>query len=168
MDVHDELAALRQQTSSQLKARYAQVFGEKARSSNKPWLIRRIAWRLQANREGDLSERARQRARELANDADLRLRPPKKDRPAPGANGNQNNGFRRDPRLPIDGCITRVYKGEQFLVQVTDRGFEYQNQIYKSLSAVAKEITGTHTNGYLFFRLGKHAQTRTHSQGEPL
>ncbi len=167
MDVHNEVAALQRQTSSQLKARYAQVFGEEARSGNKPWLIRRIAWRLQANREGDLSERARQRARELANDADLRFRPPKKDRPTPGANGHQNDGFRHDPRLPMDGCITRVYKGEQLLVQVTDRGFEYQNQIYKSLSAVAKAITGSHTNGYLFFRLGKHAQAQTLSQGEP-
>jgi hypothetical protein len=52
------------------------VFGEATRAGNKSWLIKRIAWRLQALAEGDLSERARQRAKELANDADLRLSPP--------------------------------------------------------------------------------------------
>jgi hypothetical protein len=51
--------------------------GEIRSEVNKSWLIKRIAWRLQALAEGDLSERARQRAKELANDADLRLSPPK-------------------------------------------------------------------------------------------
>ena len=40
-------------------------------------------------------------------------------------------------------------------VKVLAQGFEYEGEIYKSLSAVAKKITGTHCNGYLFFRLTK-------------
>ena len=46
------------------------------------WLIKRIAWRMQANHEGGLTERARQRARELACDADLRLSAPRMRPPA--------------------------------------------------------------------------------------
>ena len=41
-------------------------------------------------------------------------------------------------------------------VQVPARGFAYQGQVFKSLSAVAKAITGSHCNGYWFFRLAQH------------
>src|ERR1700681_2531763 len=60
-----------------LQKRYRELFGEESKSSNKQFLFRRIAWRLQANDEGDLSERARRRATEIADDRDLRLRAPK-------------------------------------------------------------------------------------------
>ena len=43
-------------------------------------------------------------------------------------------------------------------VTVLADGFEYQGHVYRSLSAVAKAVTGTHTNGYLFFRLGAYAE----------
>ena len=66
-----------------------EVFGEPARSSHKPHLIKRIAWRTQANREGGLSERALRRAAEVANDADLRLTMPG-DRPTDKQQGNNN------------------------------------------------------------------------------
>src|SRR5262249_4701331 len=68
MNAHwaDELATLGQLTVARLRARYAELFGEETRVGNKLWLIRRVAWRLQALAEGDLSQRARQRAAELA------------------------------------------------------------------------------------------------------
>jgi hypothetical protein len=57
--------------------------------------------------------------------------------------------------LPPPGTIiTRRYKGEVLQVKVLPHGFEYQGEVYSSLSAVAKAITGSHCNGYLFFRLG--------------
>ena len=68
-----ELAALTRLGVSELRTRYAELFGEPTRTGNKTWLVRRIAWRLQALAEGELSERARRRAEELARDADLRL-----------------------------------------------------------------------------------------------
>jgi hypothetical protein len=72
-----ELAALDRLTVTQLRQKHIEVFGEQTRSGNKDWLRKRIAWRMQANTWGDLSERARQRAEELANDADLRTNAPK-------------------------------------------------------------------------------------------
>src|ERR1700690_1793158 len=60
-----------------LQKRYRELFGEDSKSSNKQFLFRRIAWRLQANAEGDLSERARGRAVDIADDRDLRVRAPK-------------------------------------------------------------------------------------------
>src|ERR1700681_4618602 len=60
-----------------LQKKYQQTFGGESRSSNKQYLFRRIAWRLQANAEGGLSERACHRAVQIADEADLRTRAPK-------------------------------------------------------------------------------------------
>jgi hypothetical protein len=70
LNVGKEVAVLKRMTVRELRVRYAEVFGEETRAGNKPWLVKRIAWRLQSLAEGDLSDRARQRAAELANDAE--------------------------------------------------------------------------------------------------
>src|SRR5262245_52885349 len=57
-----EIAALPRLRVSELRAKFAVVCGEPTPSHNKVWLVKRIAWRLQAQAEGDLSQRARQRA----------------------------------------------------------------------------------------------------------
>lgn len=75
--VEKELASLRRKSVNDLRAQYAEVFGESTNARHKEWLIKRIIWRLQTVAEGDLTERARRRAEELANDADIRLQPPK-------------------------------------------------------------------------------------------
>src|ERR1035437_9572296 len=67
-----EIEGLRRLTVGGLRDKYREVFGEESRSNHKDFLFRRIAWRLQANAEGGLSERAHRRALEIANDADLR------------------------------------------------------------------------------------------------
>ena len=74
MTIEAQINRLRAMTVSQLQAKYLEVFGEPTNSHNKDWLVKRIAWRMQALAEGPLSERARKRAAELANDADLRVR----------------------------------------------------------------------------------------------
>jgi hypothetical protein len=163
-----KLAELQRLSATQLRLRYAEIFGEPTRTGNKPWLIKRLAWRLQALTEGDLSERARQRAAELANDADLRLSPPRA-RPhrasSPGPDTGQPHATmevtppHHDERLPPPGSILiRVYKGQKHEVKILQHGFEYQGQVFGSLSAVAKQITGTHCNGFWFFHLGRYSK----------
>ena len=66
--VGKELAALQRLGVPQLKARYAELFGEQPDTKNRAWLVKRLSWRLQALAEGDLSERARRRAAELGGD----------------------------------------------------------------------------------------------------
>src|SRR5262244_1266801 len=79
------IADLQRLTMHQLRLRYAELFGETTTAKNRTWLLRRVAWRLQSLAEGDLSQRARQRAVELANDADLRITVPRLKQPAPVA-----------------------------------------------------------------------------------
>jgi hypothetical protein len=156
INVAKEVAHLGKLGTADLRARYAEVFGEPTRSGNRPWLVKRIAWRLQALAEGGLSDRARQRAEELARDADLRLRPPAEIATGRFARATPTPctiPFKADQRVPAPGTIlTRRYKGEDLRVQVLADGFEYDGQVYGSLSAVAKAVTGTHCNGYHFFR----------------
>ena len=73
-----EIERLRKLKTKALQARYQELFGEETRSSNQAHLFRRIAWRLQARAEGELSERARKRAGELADETALRLRAPQR------------------------------------------------------------------------------------------
>ncbi len=160
LNIAKEVAALKRLPMKDLKARYADVFGETTNAANRIWLVRRIAWRLQAQAEGDLSERARRRAAELANDADLRLSPPQAIvAPAePEQPASEVLSLKTDARLPPPGSIlTKRYKGETLLVKVLANGFEFEGEVFKSLSAVARQITGSHCNGFHFFRLGKEA-----------
>jgi hypothetical protein len=157
LDIAKEVAQLRRMGVNDLRAKYAEVFGEATRTKNRPWLVKRIAWRMQVLAEGDLSERARQRAAELARDADLRLRPPTSE-PAVVSFPEERATtraipFKADDRLPAAGTVlVRRYKGEDLQVRVLGDGFEFGGQVYASLSSVARAITGSHCNGYHFFR----------------
>jgi hypothetical protein len=153
LNIVNEVAALQRLTIGQLRQRFAEEFGEATPASNRTWLIKRIAWRLQAQAEGDLSERARRRATELAQDADLRLNPPRSKTTPVTPPEPVSVSTPIDQRLPPPGTIlTRPYKGQQLHVQVLTEGFAYAGTVFPSLSAVAKAITGTHCNGFHFFR----------------
>jgi hypothetical protein len=155
MNIAKEVAALGRLTVKDLRAKHVEIFGEATRSGNKDWLRKRIAWRIQANASGDLSERARRRADELANDADLRTTAPKDTQVAITTTASVAfRGFDHDSRLPMPGAILRrPYKGREVVARVLPRGFEYEGEVYRTLSAVARAVTGTHWNGYHFFDL---------------
>ncbi len=150
--IQKQVDALAEMTVAELREKYAEVFGEPTRSRHKRFLQKRITWGLQAREEGGLSERAKRRAAELARDTDLRLLAPR----------TEVHEFKpkRDRRLPMPGTvITRVYKGEEIAVTVLDEGFEFRGDVYKSLSAVAKAATGSHWNGFHFFKLPREPRS---------
>ena len=148
-----EVARLQTLTTDQLRNEYRRYVGEEPRSRNRQWLFRRTAWAYQASIYGGLSERAKQRLAELAPTAELALRTP------PGrVHGvvQATPGPTRDKRIPRPGTVLlRAYKGQRLVVEVTRDGFEYDGRPFRSLSAVAREITGTHWNGLMFFGLAK-------------
>ena len=156
-----KLAALRQMGVTELRAKYLEVFGEPTHSGNRQYLFKKVAWRIQSLAEGGLSERARRRAEELARDCDIRTTVPRAPTTTPGMTQrtvtlSMPTGDGRD-RLPIPGTVlTRTYRGKHVAVTVLGDGmFEFEGQTYKSLSAIAKAVTGSHWNGYLFFGLTK-------------
>ena len=149
---------LRKLSVPALQKRYRDVIGEPLRSSNKLYLFRRIAWKLQAQSLGDLSERARRRAVGLASDADVPSRQHIQAQPGTGRPVSPLGSSRsqRDWRLPPPGTLlARRFQGRDVLVKILEDGFEYQKQHFRSLSAIAREVTGTRWNGLLFFGLAE-------------
>jgi hypothetical protein len=141
-----------------LKRTYRELFGEESKSSNRQFLYRRVAFRIQANAEGDLSERARRRAFDIADDRDLRVRAPKEFVAQPESWSPSVDRTRppKDYRLPGPGALlTRRVGDRQIIVKVLTEGFEYESRRYRSLSAIAREVTGTRWNGLLFFGLAE-------------
>ena len=160
-NLRQEIENLRTLKIKDLKLRYRELFGEESPSSNYQHLFRRLAWRLQARAEGDLSERARQRAAVLAEDVDLRLRAPRRFWKELSTGTNTESVALRDPRLPAPGTILqRKYQDAIVTVTVREEGFEYNNRNYASLSAIAQHVTGTRWNGYLFFGLMRNLRDR--------
>ena len=154
----NEIEQLRRATVRELRVRYLELFGQPSRSNHKQFLFRRVAWRLQALAYGELSEQARQRALALAHDADLRIKAPSHLVGAapqlllPTLQSRSKPG--RDQRLPASGSVLqRKFKGQTVVVQVLTDGFQYQDRFYRSLSAIARQVTGTQWNGYAFFHV---------------
>ena len=161
-NIGKEVAALRRLSTQDLLARYAELFGEQVwKTGNRVWLVKRIAWRLQALDEGDLSERARRRAADLANDADLRLSPPRPHKQRPLAivqPGPPGRAAKRNTLRP-GTILARKYRGAMLEVRVLADGFAFGGTTYASLSAVAKAITGSHCSGQHFFGLTPKGET---------
>ena len=149
--IQQEVEALRARPLEKICQRYRELFGEEPRLRHRESLVRRIAWRLQANAEGGLSERARRRALEIAHDSDVRLLPPR------GVESPFDGWFastRSDRRIPPPGTVlSREYCGRTISVKVLARGFEFEGREYRSLSAIAYEVTHTRWNGLAFFGL---------------
>ena len=123
----------------ELRAEYERLFGEPSRSCNRRHLIRRLAWRIQAEAEGGLSDRARVRAEELADEHGLRLSAPRTE--GDPAEPQKPSGRRR---LAPGTVLVRSYKGRMIEVTVTEDGFLHEGETYRSLSALARAVTGSH------------------------
>ena len=145
-----EIAALNNKPLKDLKEQYLKLYGpKKVVPANKTFLVKRIAYKLQELKHGGLSQAAQDKADTLIQKHD-----PVNSKSVRSKNGDIKKS-NRDPRLPIPGSvITKVYKGKKLEVKVLEKGFEYKGKAYRSLSGIAKDITGNGWNGYLFFRCG--------------
>jgi hypothetical protein len=145
-----EIMTLKNAPVEELVMRYKELYGEDATGTHRLYLWRKVAYRLQEREQGSLSAKAKGQLKILIEEYDpinnKALRPDKPASCLPIAS--------KDKRLPIPGTvITKEYKDSKYRVKVLENGFEYNGKIHKTLSAIAKEITGAHWNGYLFFNL---------------
>ena len=133
------LAALKTASTPALKAQWRELYGTEPPRYNRPFLESRLAYRIQELAYGGLRPATVARLEALAAEFDDK-------RP-----GRRN----RVPRaLPIAGTrLIRDWDGVEHCVTVRDDGLEYQGRPYKSLSAVARAITGSRWNGWVFFGL---------------
>jgi len=160
-DMAAQVSALSDMTVAELREKYEEAFGEPARSRNKDYLRKKVAWRIQELAEGGLSDRAQARIDSLAAKASIDWRKPEPEEKS------VDQEPQRDARLPVAGTvITRTYKGVEHHVTVLEEGFEYQGARYTGLSRIAREITGTNWNGFLFFKLQRRSREPAREIGE--
>jgi len=150
-----QLHALQGLSTPQLRAKYCELFGEDTHSHNREFLFKRIAWRLQEQTYGGLSQRTKARLTTLVDESLIRVRPPKDFQPGVDAGSAPD----LTPATPCAGkIISRLYKGKRIEVEMLDNGFLYEGTVYASLSAVAKTVTGSHCSGRAFFGLAGKEQ----------
>lgn len=124
------------------------LYGKEPVASNRPYLMKRLAYRIQELAYGGLSERAHKMMDEIL------------DLHGFDENGGNLDGRRTEKKrkagMPVVGTrLVREWNGRKYEVTVIHGGFDYEGRRYKSLTAIATAITGTHWNGRAFFGLKK-------------
>lgn len=137
VDVPTELDALRDMSRGDLLELWSlEEFGALPRKTSTPFLARLLAYELQARQHGGLRKRTRSALQAIV------------------ANGV--------PESPVKVATTgtrlvREWNGVRHVVDVTKEGAVYRGNTYRSLSAVAREITGARWSGPRFFGLQRKA-----------
>jgi hypothetical protein len=141
-----QIAELETLPAARLEDRWRALFGSDPPACQRRFLVKRLAYRIQELAYGGLSEAARTRMEEIAQEAGM-----DEEASLPGR-GRRTRDRKRE--LPVAGTrLVRVWDGRRHEVTVTVTGFEFEGRPYRSLSAIANAITGGHWNGNVFFGL---------------
>ncbi len=133
------LASLQTATAAELKEQWRTLFGKEPPPFNRAYLVSRLSYRVQELAYGGLKPETRARLEALGEQLD-------------GGNVVLRR-IRADSR-PLPGTrLLREHDGVQHVVTVRADDFEYEGRPYRSLSAIARHITGTRWNGWTFFGL---------------
>ena len=138
-DVLGRLAALKTAPAAELQAQWRELFGKEALPHNRSFLQSRLAYRIQELAYGGLKPETLRRLEALGEQLD---------------GGNIALRRIRMDDKPVTGTrLVRTYQGANYSVTVKSDGYEWEGRPYKSLSAIARAITGTRWNGWTFFGL---------------
>jgi hypothetical protein len=141
-----QIADLETLPAAKLGDRWRALFGTEPPAYQRRFLVKRLAYRLQELAYGGISEAARARMEEIAQEAGL-------DEEA-SLPGRGHRAHKRSRELPVAGTrLVRMWDDRRYEVTVTATGFEFEGRPYRSLSAIANAITGGHWNGRVFFGL---------------
>lgn len=135
------IATLKKIPTPDLREMWRELFETEPPRQNRRFLESRLAYRIQELEYGELRPATIARLEALGEDLD---------------GGNTEVRHKRTDNRPITGTrLIREFQGVEHCVTVLTDSFEYQGRPYKSLSAIARAITGTRWNGWVFFGLRK-------------
>ena len=145
-DIRAEIARLEAQSVKELTAHYEALHGRPPRNKDRRHLVRRCTLKAQEAATGGLSGKAREVLDGLM--AEIQI---------PGApQATIRASIPRDPKKPpVGSVLTRVWREQEIRVIVHEDGYEWNEERYRSLTAVAAAVTGAKWNGRLFFNLTK-------------
>ncbi|KMK65966.1 DUF2924 domain-containing protein [Puniceibacterium sp. IMCC21224] len=139
------LAALKTTSTADLKQQWRELFDSEPPPFNRRYLESRLAYRIQELAYGGLKPETVKRLEALGEHLD---------------GGDRKKSRIRADLTPIVGTrLIREWQGVEHVVTVTADGFDWQGRPYKSLSAIARAITGTRWNGWVFFGLKNHRRS---------
>ena len=155
------IAALQGMSLGEIRGEFEKVFGKPSLSRDRKVLVKRIAEKIQGDAAGSKTEKAEAKAEAPKPTLTVKFERKGKAKAAGKAKkaGKEKRTKprltdQRDPRLPKVGTtITKEWHGKKLLVRVLDDGFEYDGKPFRSLSGLARHITGQIINGYGFFAL---------------
>ena len=157
MNTAEQIKQVEDLRGAALRERFREMTGVETRSNNRAWIVKRIVHAIQARTEGVPDAPSAPTAATRAEAAPLR--PKKAARAKTERTARAPEKRVRDPRLPQPGTvIEREHDGKTIRVKVLEDGFEYRNKTYRSLSAIAREVTNVSWNGWLFFKLIPYAK----------
>ena len=132
-----QLAAMQRLSVNELKTKWEALFGTPAPNNARAFLELRIGYRIQELTYGGLTRETRRVLDLLADEIEGKI---------------TRKSMVADPRNPVVGTrLVREWDGAEHTVTVLRDGYEWQGRKFRSLSAVAKAITGTNWNGFRFF-----------------
>ena len=132
-----QLAAMQRLSVVELKAKWEALFGTPAPNNARAFLELRIGYRIQELTYGGLTKETRRVLDLLADEVEGKI---------------SRKSMVADPRNPVVGTrLVREWDGAEHTVTVLRDGYDWQGRKFRSLSAVAKAITGTNWNGFRFF-----------------
>ena len=140
-DVLGRIAALKATPTAELKQQWRELFGREPPAFNRPYLVSRLTYRIQELAYGGVKPETRARLEALGEQLD-------------GGNVVLRR-IRADSRPLAGTTLLREWRGVEHAVTVLADGFEWEGRPYRSLSSIARAITGTRWNGWVFFGL-KH------------
>jgi hypothetical protein len=154
-NIREQIQGLKSTTLSTVQERYKDLFNvAEAPCANKPYLIKKIAYKLQEMAYGELSDDAKLQIIDLIEKYDPINNKALRPQVVSAGKSVVSIPFMRDKRLPIPGTVIhKKYKSQDIHIKVLDKGFEYKDKYYRSLTAIAFELTGAHWNGFSFFNL---------------
>ena len=155
-DVLRQLAELETLDMAQLKERWRALFGTEPPGYNRPFLVKRLAYRIQELAYGGLPQEAKERMRSFLEEEGY------DDLGRPGGKPNAKLNA-----LSVPGTVfVREWDGVRNEVRATTDGFEYHGRLFKSLSAAARAITGTRWNGPRFFGIREDQRPKVRQADE--
>ncbi len=150
--ITEQVGRIPQLPVPELVAEFTRLFGHPPTCKNRIWLWRNVAWKLQELHYGGLSDAARARLEALVSEIVLPTAPPERTKRVPMPSRRNHDA------LAVGTVLSRHWHDRELRVTVVEAGFECEGRVFRSLSAVARHVTGAHWNGRAFFGLTERAK----------
>jgi hypothetical protein len=144
--MEDYLRELGTLSVAQLVARHVEVVGKKPKIKSRPWLVKKLGWIEQTKRYGGLSVAAKKKLEHLMSEIELPMPTTRAAKPTTKPPKSADD-------MPIGTRIERTWHGRLIVATRVPEGWSCEGQVFRTLSAAAKSVSGSHVSGPAWFKI---------------